>query len=88
MSSAYIDSGATHHFFHSRKVFVNHSRKFEGVKPASGVSKLVGKAQVWIPFGGDMYIDAYHAPHFSFIVLSVGVLSADFIVAFMDSIRQ
>ena len=54
ISFAYIDSGATHLFFHSHKVFINNSRTFEGVKAASRVSKLVGKGQAWIPFGGGM----------------------------------
>ena len=54
---------------------------------ASGVSRLVGQGEVSIPLGGSMVSTAYHAPHFSSNILSVGLLSSNFIVAFTDDIR-
>ena len=53
---------------------------------ASGVSRLVGQGEVSIPLGGGMVINTYHAPHFSSNILSFGLLSSNFIVAFTDDI--
>ena len=74
-------------FFHSRKRFTNYSRILQDVIAASDVSILGSQGEVSIPPGVRMVIEAYHAPHFSSNILSVGLLSLDFIVAFSDDIR-
>lgn len=54
--SALIDSGVSHHFFHSRKSFVEYVRiPSKNVKTASRVSNLVGKGQVWTSVLRDVY---------------------------------
>lgn len=87
-SCAHICSGATHHLFHSRKSFINYSRISQVVMAASGVSRPVVEGEVPIPLDGDMFIKAYHAPHLSYNILSVGLLIYNYIVAFTDDTRR
>eukprot|EP00171_Calliarthron_tuberculosum_P001071 IDg1071t1 len=76
---AYIDSGATHHFFHSRSSFTNYkSIDTENVKAASGFSKIVGKGTVRLPVDGEITIEAYHAPEFSSNIIFVGLISISY----------
>ena len=87
-SDAYIDSGATHHFFHSRSVFINYSPVTEEpVKAAAGVAKIAGKGLVRLPVNNGMLVEAYHAPKFSSNILSVRLLQKNFEVLFSESIR-
>jgi len=70
-SDAYIDSGATHHFFHRREIFENYTRiNDEPVKGASGISKIVGKGMVRLPINKSIFVEAYHALEFSSNILS------------------
>jgi len=86
--SAYIDSGATHHFFHSRKAFNNYKRIApREVQAASAISTLVGKGNVWIPIGNGIKDESFHAPHLSSNIQSVGLLSSEYIVSFTDCIK-
>ena len=58
-SDAYIDSGATHHFFHRRDSFVLYSPiEEEPVKAAASVSKIVGKGMVKLPINGGILVEA------------------------------
>ena len=73
---ALFDSGGTHNFFHSRQSFKSYEEMDkEDVISASGTSIIIGKGEVWIPLHGSMFMGAYHTPHFSANILSVGKLS-------------
>ena len=88
-SDAYIDSGATHHFFHRRSAFISYSEmNEEPVRGATGFTKIVGKGTVRLPIDNGMIVEAYHAPAFSSNVLAVRLPSKDFEVLFSDSIRN
>lgn len=71
-----IDFGATHFFFHSTKYFSTYRNiQEEDVQSASGISRIVGAGQVFIPIDGGMYFEAFHAPEFGENILSVWKLS-------------
>ena len=85
---AYIDSGATHHFFHNKSAFLSYSRMPEEiVKGATGETKIVGKGEVKLPIGNGYIIQAYHVPLFSSNIISVGLLQKDFEIMFSESVR-
>ena len=87
-TDAYIDSGATHHFFHHRSIFENYETlSEEPVRGAAGITKIVGKGMVHIPIGKGFYVEAYHAPEFSSNILSVRLLQKDFEVLFSESLK-
>ena len=78
-----VDSGGTHHFFHSKTFF----RKYEvmyktNVQSATETSIIAGKGQVFLPIYGGVYVEAYHTPHFAENVLSVSFLSRMFDLLF------
>lgn len=76
---ALIDSGGTHHFFHSRQFFNSYeSMNKEDVLSASGTSIIIGKGDVWIPLPVGMFVEAYHTPHFPANILSVEMISKQF----------
>ena len=74
-ADAYVDSGATHHFFHSKTSFQTYEKiRPESVKAASSTSKLVGKGTIKFPINGGILFEAYHVPYFSSNILSVRLL--------------
>lgn len=85
---AYVDSGATHNFFHRRSSFLSYENiDQETVEAANGTSLLLGKGIVWISVNGGMHVEAFHAPHFRSNIVAVGVLSEDFDVLFSSSFK-
>ena len=71
-----IDSGASDHFFFSRSSFLTYEEmESKTVQAAAGNSIIVGKGQVKLPLDGGVLATAYHTPHFSTNILSVGKLS-------------
>ncbi len=74
-NDAFVDSGATHHFFHNRSNFFNYEHiSIESVNAASSTSKLIGKGTVQLPIDGGVIVEAYYAPEFSANILSVRLL--------------
>lgn len=69
IETAYIDSGATHHFFSGERI------QLIDVENASGMSKLVGKGIVTLPVDQELKIEAYHAPEFESNIVSSPLLS-------------
>jgi len=55
---AYIDSGATHHFFHDKSSFLTYKKKIsEPVKAASSTSRLIGKTFVKLPIDEGLIVE-------------------------------
>ena len=80
---AYIDSGGTHHFFHSRSYFETYETiDTTDVSVASGKSNLVGKGTVTLPINGSLKVEAFHAPQFESNIISVRALSKTYEIAF------
>lgn len=76
VDEGYIDTGATHHFFHRRSMF----QQYESINPekvsvAHGNSMFVGKGMVQVPIGDGIHVEAYHAPEFSSNILASHLLS-------------
>ena len=74
--TALVDSGGTHHFFHSKKFFYD----YEGmnktdVQSATETLIIVGKGKVFLPIFGGVYVEALHTHHFTENILSVSLLS-------------
>ena len=85
-SDAYIDSGATHQFFHRKSSFITYERiEPESVKAASSTSKLVGKGTTKLPFDNGTIIEAYHAPGFSSNIKSARFLLKTYKVEFSEN---
>lgn len=56
-NSTLIDSGGSHHFFHSMSSFVNYERsEKQDVQAASEVSIPVDKAQLFVAIAGGIYV--------------------------------
>ena len=88
-NDAYIDSGASHHFFFLRSAFITYSPiSNETVRAASESTNLVGKGTVFIPIDGGIIVEGYHAPSFSSNILSVGLLKDNFDVLFSKTFRD
>ena len=83
-SDAIIDSGATHHFFHSRSTDLEIVKE-EPVKAAAGTTTIVGRGTVQLPIG--LIVQALHAPMFSSNILAVRLLSKTFEILFSSTIR-
>jgi len=82
---AYIDSGATHHFFHDRNSFETYtSISQEPVIGATGISEIIGKGIIRLPIDNGIYVEAYHAPKFSSNILSVGLLQKQYDITFSE----
>lgn len=82
-TSCLIDSGGTRHFFHDRSSFINfQSIDEEIVKSASATSKIVGNGELIFTIVGVVMVEAYHTPHFSTNIISVGLLTKRFKVRF------
>ena len=85
-SDGYIDSGATHHFFHSRSSLITNDRiEPESVKSASSTSRLVEKGTIKLPFYNGAITEAYHAPEFSENIISVRFLLKTHKVEFSEN---
>lgn len=86
-NDAYIDSGATHHFFHSRGSFISYETiPDETVRAAYGETRIVGKGTVCVPIADGYIQESYHAPAFSSNILASDILSEDFEVLKSSSI--
>ena len=75
---AFVDSGATHHFFHTKSKFIDYKWvETAAVKTAEGVSHIVGKGTIKIKINGqtELTIEAFHAPDFSSNILASHLLS-------------
>ena len=85
-----IDSGASHHFFFSKKAFVTYAKiQQEVVKSAYGNSMTVGKGTVSLPISEHgIIVEAYHTPKFSANILSVSLLTEKFDIFFTTSSTQ
>jgi len=82
---AFIDSGATHHFFHDKSSFLTYDKmKYEPVKAASGTSKLVGKGFVKLPIDQGLIVEAYYASNFSANIISVRLLLKVYKIEFSE----
>lgn len=78
-----IDSGGTHHFLFARSSFSSYEKiDKQSVKSASGLSIVVGKGLVKLPFDNGPLVEAYHTPQFATNILSVGILSSRYNVLF------
>ncbi len=89
VDDAYIDSGATHHFFHQRSIFLNYTKmNEEPVQGAMGITKIIGKGYVKLPTENSIPVEAYHAPMFSANILSVALLSDHYEVVFSKSLNN
>lgn len=76
---SFIDSGATHHFFHRRSSFITYEIiKPETVLVAHGSSMVVGKGNVNVAIGNGIIVEAFHAPEFSSNILANHLLSEIF----------
>lgn len=74
--NALIDSGGTHHFFYSKSSFETYEEiPSKKVKSAAGQSSIVGRGTVRLPIDDGITVEAFHAPLFSWNILSVGKLS-------------
>lgn len=88
-SEALIDSGGTHHFFHSKSSFLDcEPISEESVLAAFGSTTIIGKGLVWIPLNGGMQVEAYHAPRFSNNILAVCHLAVHYDVLFTSTFRS
>lgn len=75
-NDAFIDSGATHHFFHRRDSFKTYNEiTIEKVETASGHSRLLGKGAVQLPIGKGVIVEAFHAPDFTSNIVANHLLS-------------
>jgi len=82
-NDALVDSGGSHHFFHSRNDFIEYEEmEIADVQAASELSIIVGRGKVLIPLEGGFYMEAYHAPHFQSNILSVGLLTSHYNILF------
>ena len=85
---ALIDSGATHHFVHDKKLFDNYESITEAVvNTADGESRVVGKGLVNISLGSKIVATAYYAPGFKNHILATHLLSETYEVVFSSSLR-
>ena len=85
-SNVYIDSGATHHFFHRKSSFITYERiEPESIKAASSTSKLVGKGKIKLSFDNGSTVEAYHAPEFSVNIISALLLLKTYVVEFSEN---
>lgn len=76
MDVAYIDSGATHNFFHSEKLFSKYEKinKVE-VNVAKGKAFAIGRGTVTVNVGENIDLEGYHCPEFSSHILAAHMLS-------------
>lgn len=82
-SDAIIDSGATHHFFHSKKSFESYQEiTTEKVKGSSGISSIMGKGNVSLLIDGSLVMEAFNTPFFSSNIISVGKISQLYDITF------
>ncbi len=73
-NDAFIDSGATHHFFHNRSNLFNYEHiPIESVNAAFSISNLIGKGTVQLPIDRGAIVEAFSAN-----VLSVRLLLKTF----------
>lgn len=85
-ASCLIDSGGTHHFYHSKSSFITYDTVTEQkVLSASGTSDVIGKGTVKLPFDNNVTVEAYHTPEFSTNILSVGLLTSRYNVLFTQN---
>lgn len=85
---AFIDSGATHNFFHRNSSFVTYQRIApEIVQAAHGEITPIGKGTVIIPISGGIMQAAFHAPGFSSNIIAGHLLLDNFEVIPSSSIR-
>ena len=83
---AYIDSGATHHFFHHRSAFLNYKTiDTEPVLGATEITRIIGKGCVTLPIDNGLTIQAFHSHMFTANILSVALLRKKHEVLFSDS---
>lgn len=88
-NDAYIDSGASHNFFHRRCLFSSYEQITpESVQIADGTSAIVGKGTVKVWLGKDVTMMAYHAPDFNANIVASHSLSESFEVLMSSSIRN
>ena len=81
---AYINSGGTHHFFHSRSVLQTYEKiDVTDVGVAPGISMLVGNRLVILSIEDDIKLEAYHAPQFESNIISMRMLSFTYEVTFL-----
>lgn len=74
-----MDSGATHHFFHSYASFMSYEKcPKQKVEYASGVSIIFGKGAIKLDWNGGIVVESYHLPQFSTTSILVGLLSQPF----------
>ena len=74
-----IDSGASDHFFFSRKAFTSYEElSSRTVKAAVGTSNIVGKGMVKLPLENGIIVEVFHLPQFSTNIISVGNLSSSY----------
>lgn len=84
-----IDSGGTHHFFHSISSFVQYERVHtKDVMSALGLSIIVGKGLIRTPLDKDTLVEAYHTPHFSTNILAVSKLTKNFDIVLSEGLLQ
>ncbi len=89
VDDVYIDSVATHYFFHQRSIFLNYTTVNEKpVQGAKGITKIVRKGFVKLPIEDGILVEAYHAPMFSVNILFVALLSDRYDVMFSKSIKS
>ena len=88
-SQDFIDSDATHYFFHSRSSFITYEQmRNKPVKGATGTSDIVGRRTTKLPISAGMVFEAFHAPEFSSSVLSVRLLVSNYEIMFSESIHN
>lgn len=74
--TAYVYSGDSYKFFHSRYFLVLHTEIWKETRQAAaGISLLRGNCFAWIRLNGGTYVEAYHAPHFESNILAVNLLT-------------
>lgn len=82
-NTALIDSGGSHHFFHSKRSFQNYERMEKtNVQAPRELSIIVEKCLVTLLIDGGFYVEAFHAPKLTTNILSVGQLSNSYNVLF------
>lgn len=86
---AFVDTGATHHFFHQRSAFITYSTIVpESVESASATTQLIGKGNVLLPIGTGIIQEAYHASDFTSNVIAGHLLSESFELLFSNTVKN
>lgn len=87
-NDSFIDSGATHNFFHSKAAFETFDEITEQkVRTADGTSRIIGKGTVKINLGIVITLEAFYAPDFSSNIIASHILSEHFEVIMSSTLR-